>query len=326
MQYRVAGVCVLASGIAASASAGLSVSPRAGGFGEGIARTAIGRIVQDSDRLDFMYPTTGVGYQRAEVVTQLGNAGGFAGGAGLANARPRSGLLSMSTGTRTEINSGSGQTLGDAEAQAWYDDTFHVRSDTLAVGTIVPITFKVALSTLDSSNHDATTGSTGDNNARNNGTITVRVRTDAASQNSFDSVSTLARGRNATMAATTGLFFEDDEDDNDDTNYGEQIISLQAVVGSTITLETLFVATTTSRARFVTEGNTGFCGSLLFGFDVEGGFLESTLLDGDPVPGTALVTRERAELEIPPGPTFVIPAPSSLAPLAMMMLVSRRRR
>ena len=327
MHYRIALPCVLALAACAPALAGVStVTPRAGGLGDGIARGFSGTpILQEREMLAFAYPTTSIGYQRAELEISNGNAGGSSGGAGLARSRPTSGVLSMSTGTRCEIV-GSGQFLGDAEAQCWYDDTFLVRSDTLADGELVNLTLKIAVSTLDSSNHTATTGSLGSNNSRNDGRFTVRVRTTAPANDEYESVSTLARGRGASMAATTGLFLLDDMDNNNDTNYGEETITLQAVVGSVVTFESAIFADTESRAQFGNDGNTGFCGSLLFGLDVEDGYLISQLVPGEPVPGTAMVTRERGWLEIPPGPIWVIPAPGTLTPLAMTLLASRRRR
>src|SRR5690606_9737103 len=131
----------------------------------------------------------------------------------------------------------------------------------------------------------------------------------ALTDNTYESVSTLSRGRAAGSAATTGIFMQDDGDNDPYTNYGMETFTLQAIVGSKITLESAINADTASRVAFMGNGNTGFCGSLLFGLDVEDGYLVSHLDPDDPVPGTVDVTRERGWLEIPPGPEWEIPAP-----------------
>jgi hypothetical protein len=319
---------LLIGAITAAATAGPVITSSAGGYGRGIARYVAGSVIQDLEELSFNFPTTEIGYQRAELSSSTAPAFGFAGGAGFGLSKPLDGKLSFSTGTRVQTDNQQ-QFLGDADGSAFYNDTFDVRSDTLAIGTVIDIVLRYSANTLDSTNHTVDTpGGQGFNDASNFGSLFLRARSDAPTDNLHQHSATYSRNRAGEVAAT-GIFSQEfmSEDGDPNTHSGLQTYTLRAVVGSTITFEAMLVGETTSRAQFTQEGNTGFCATLLFGFDLEDAFLESRLVPGMDIPTGADVTRERAILETPPGPEFVVPAPGSLALLgAAGLLASRRRR
>lgn len=315
---------VVVGGVAAAipAWAGPILTPGAGGYGRGVSRYVFGSVVQELEDLSFTYPTIGIDYQRAEQTSDFG----FAGGAGFGESDPLAGKLTFSTGTRAEADS-SFQHIGDGTGRAFYNDTFDVRSDTLADGTVIELVFRFAASTLDSTNHTAQTGSAGSNNANNSGSAFVRVRTDGPSENLFEESGTYTRNR-AGDAGATGVFADEfvNEDGDPNTHTGQREVVLEAVVGSTITLEVALEGGTESRAMFNHKGNTGFCASLLFGFSVEDGYLESRLVPGMPVPGLAGVTPDGVRAIVPPGPEFVVPGPGvAVVMLAGIAGVCRRR-
>jgi hypothetical protein len=322
---KVSRSSIFASIVSTAAIAGPALAQQAGGYGRGIARYATTQIIQELEEMTFAFPVTEIGYQRAELSSNEGPARGFAGGAGLGISKPLNGKLGFSTGTRTQAD--SSQFVGDGNASAFYNDIFDVRSDTLAAGTVIDIVITYSASTLDSTNHTAQTGSLGDNNARNNGSVFLRASSNAPEDNLFVESGQYSRNRAGEVSATGILSQEFMNDDGDPyTHTGLNSFVLKAIVGSTISFEAMIQGDTESRARFGHEANTGFCGSLIWGFDLVDAYLDSRLVPGADIPTTTDVTRERAMLEIPPGPEFVVPAPSCLSLLMLGGVVASRRR
>lgn len=308
------------------AAAGPMITPVSEGYGEGVARYAYTRVFQEIVSLGFAAPTTSIEYQRAEFDINEGPVEGFAGAAGLARSKPANGVLSMSAGTRTET-SNSFDFLGDSRGWSRYHDTFDVRSDTLVDGTEVTVWFEFAMSVLDSTNHTASesVGGQGANDATNYGFANVRVRTDGSTDNLYEHSATHARNR-AGETTTTGILQQDVANTDDDPyrNRGSERVELKAIVGSTLTLELYLSGESDSRVRFAHDANSGFCAALVWGFDLEDSYLVSHLEPDNPIPTTATATRERATLEIPPGP-FPVPEPAVMIPGSLLLLATLRR-
>ncbi|MEQ9454463.1 MAG: hypothetical protein RLN76_07710 [Phycisphaeraceae bacterium] len=305
--------------------AGPMTTPIAEGNGQGVARYVGSRVFQEIKTLTYAYPTTSIEYQRAEFDINEGSIDGFAGAAGLARTKPDQGVISMSAGTRTET-SNSRDFLGDSSGWSRYHDTFDVLSDTLPDGTEVTVWFQFAMSVLDSTNHTASSsaGGFGGNNATNNGLATVRVETDGSTDNLYEHAATHTRNR-AGETGSTGVLQQDiaNADDDPYNNRGNELVALKAVIGSTLTLELYLSGESDSRVQFAHDANSGFCAALVWGFDVEDGYLLSHLEPDFPIPSTDTATRERATLEIPPGP-YPVPEPASLFWLSGLLIARRQ--
>jgi hypothetical protein len=265
--------------------------------------------------------STGIVFSNAALVAEHKiNGQGVAAGGSLNGLNVPGGLLRIGSCAGAQTPSGF-EFIGDGLGSVTYDDTFDVVSSTLAPGTEVSFLLRYGASTKEKATHSfGPTPAPFHSSAF--GQFEIDFHSDAAAQNSYSEIDLTSRfSYDPSNPVRDGIF-----------NGGGSIIdvTVNAVVGSTFTLEMYFESDTTADVNFVdNDGFASLTACALFGISPGSDFQAVSQLTGSSAPLADQVTHANLSSCTPEFPP-VLPEPSTLllglmGSLGLLMRRTRRR-